>query len=113
MPQNKPEAEAQAVPGHVALDRPVRPAEWALFAPNGNYRIWSTVREEVERVAAEAGAPVTPLYVLAAEDVKAVNSVRCARAWSARDTRCCCDHNEYCAKCWPVEFRPGGVWDEA
>lgn len=44
------------------LDRVVRPRAWALFAANGNYRMWSTEREEVERLAAEAGAPVVPLY---------------------------------------------------
>lgn len=87
------------------------PRAWALFAPNGNYRIWSTVREELERVAAEAGAPITPLYELTTEEVQAVNKLRARREWMKRDlTRCNCDHNEYCQHCWPESFRPGGVW---
>ena len=31
-------------------------------------------------------------------------------AWKERDTNCNCDHNEYCGKCWPLEFREGGKW---
>ena len=31
-------------------------------------------------------------------------------AWSERDISCDCDHNEYCGKCWPLEFREGGKW---
>lgn len=33
-------------------------------------------------------------------------------AWKARDLNCGCDHNEYCSKCFPPEFRPGGTWDQ-
>ena len=55
-----------AVGGQV--ERNVMPRAWALFAPNGNYRIWSTVQAEVERVAAEAGVPLTPLYDQVAMD---------------------------------------------
>jgi len=29
-------------------------------------------------------------------------------AIKARDLNCGCDHNEYCEKCFPPEFRPGG-----
>lgn len=33
-------------------------------------------------------------------------------AWKMRDIDCGCDHNEYCEKCWPLEFRKGGYWDQ-
>lgn len=34
-------------------------------------------------------------------------------AWKARDLTCgCCDHNEYCERCYPTDFRPGGKWDK-
>ena len=32
------------------------------------------------------------------------------KAWAARETNCGCDHNEYCGKCFPIEFRDGGKW---
>ena len=94
------------------LDQPVRPRAWALFAANGNYRLWSTEREEVERLAAEAGAPVVPLYALSDDDVAAVNKRRAGKEWKRqRDLKACqCDHNEYCRHCWPEDFRPGGMW---
>lgn len=38
---------------------------------------------------------------------------RKAKAWAARDMQNChCDHNEYCGKCWPIEFRKGGEFYE-
>jgi hypothetical protein len=39
-----------------------RPVAWALFAPNGNIRMWSTDSEAVRKVAAAEGWPLTPLY---------------------------------------------------
>ncbi len=33
-------------------------------------------------------------------------------AWKERDLQCNCDHNEYCAKCWPLDFRHGGKWSQ-
>ena len=53
-----------------------------------------------------------PLYVLTSDDVAAVNAARKDRAWKTlrRLDLCRCDHNEYCQHCYPVEFRPGGVW---
>ncbi len=53
-----------------------------------------------------------PLYSLTPEDVAAVNAARKDRASKAlrRLDLCRCDHNEYCGHCFPVEFRPGGVW---
>ncbi len=69
----------ESLPVAGQVERQVRPRAWALFAPNGNYRIWSTVREEVERLAAEAGAPVTPLYDQDALDAAvAAERERCA-----------------------------------
>ena len=52
------------------------------------------------------------LYALSDEDVAAVNAARKERASKAlrRLDLCRCDHNEYCQHCYPVEFRPGGVW---
>ncbi len=33
------------------------------------------------------------------------------KAWDARlIERCKCDHSEYCERCWPADFRPGGKW---
>jgi hypothetical protein len=38
---------------------------------------------------------------------------RKAKEWAERDlTACRCDHNEYCGKCFPVEFREGGEFYE-
>lgn len=52
------------------------------------------------------------LYALTPEDVEVVNAARKARAEKVlrRLDLCKCDHNEYCRHCWPMEFRPGGVW---
>ena len=35
-----------------------------------------------------------------------------ALAWKQRDLNCGCDHNEYCGKCFPLDFRAGGKWAE-
>ena len=35
-----------------------------------------------------------------------------ALAWKQRDLNCGCDHNEYCGKCFPLDFRKGGKWDK-
>jgi len=35
-----------------------------------------------------------------------------ALAWKQRDSNCGCDHNEYCSKCFPLDFRKGGKWDK-
>ena len=55
-----------------------------------------------------------------APSVPAVTEFCCEHAWSAakqlawkeRDLSCDCDHNEYCQKCFPLEFRAGGKWDK-
>jgi hypothetical protein len=39
-----------------------QPVAWALFAPNGNIRMWSINSEAVHKVAADEGWPLTPLY---------------------------------------------------
>lgn len=31
-------------------------------------------------------------------------------AWAARDLNCGCDHNEMCERCFPPEFRKGGIY---
>lgn len=51
---------------------------------------------------------------LAQPDRKHPLQVRVDRdhAWTMRDTNCGCDHNEYCEKCWPLDFRKGGYWDQ-
>lgn len=34
-------------------------------------------------------------------------------AWGNRNfTKCNCDHIEYCAHCFPFDFRKGGYWDQ-
>lgn len=38
------------------------PKAWAIFAPNGNVRLWSTDPEPVRKLAAAEGLPLTPLY---------------------------------------------------
>ena len=55
-----------------------------------------------------------------APSVPAVPEFCCEHAWSAakqlawkeRDLSCDCDHNEYCQKCFPLEFRAGGKWNK-
>ena len=51
------------------------------------------------------------LYALTPADVGAVNAARKERAWKAarRLDLCRCDRIEYCDRCYPMEFRPGGV----
>jgi hypothetical protein len=43
----------------------------------------------------------------------------CEHSWSAakmlawkevQATKCNCDHNESCLRCWPLDFRAGGKW---
>lgn len=64
------------------------------------------------QLAREYGRDVEPLYALTPEDVAAVNAARKERASKTlrRLDLCRCDHHEYCQHCYPVEFRPGGVW---
>lgn len=40
----------------------MEPIAWAVFAENGNIRIWSPTNEAVEKMAAREGLAVTPLY---------------------------------------------------
>ena len=42
-----------------------QPVAFAVFADNGNIRIWSTNCETVRKLAEEEGVRVTPLYALA------------------------------------------------
>ena len=63
-------------------------------------------------VQATLAAKTECLYRLTPDDVAAVNAARKEAAWKAsrRLGLCRCDHIEYCQHCFPVEFRPGGVW---
>lgn len=40
----------------------MEPVAWAIFAANGNIRIWSPDQEPVRKVAEREGLPVVPLY---------------------------------------------------
>ena len=89
------------------VDQPVRP--WGRHAGDG------TPAHPAERVdqwpAHNRDRMRHAVYSLTPEEVAAVNKLRARREWMARDTaRCKCDHNEYCEHCWPMSFRPGGVW---
>lgn len=35
------------------------------------------------------------------------------KAWANRDiSKCKCDHNQYCGRCYPIEFRKGGMFEK-
>lgn len=42
----------------------VRPAAWAVFADNGNIRIWSSASEPVRKLAEDEGMKLVPLYAI-------------------------------------------------
>lgn len=48
----------------VHVDALVGPVAWAVFADNGNIRIWSSVNEPVRKLAEEQGMKLTPLYAI-------------------------------------------------
>ncbi len=51
----------------VAMKVPTRiPVAWAVFAPNGNIRLWSQNSDSVRAFADSNGLPVTPLFATAA-----------------------------------------------
>jgi hypothetical protein len=90
-----------------------------LYENDGGARVLHTnrglVRFDADMRAAQAYPDthsMTTLYALTPEDVAAANKARKEAAWKAlrRLDLCRCDHNEYCGHCYPVEFRPGGVW---
>lgn len=82
------------------------------------------------RVAVNAAYPQDPYQL--AEDVPALMQQQLAamtqerddyraaleykskreEALKARDLKCACDHNEYCSKCFPLDFREGGMFYE-
>lgn len=76
----------------------------------------ATVLAAIEAAVAAALASLSE----PAPSVPAVPEFCCEHAWSAakqlawkeRDLICDCDHNEYCQKCFPLEFRAGGKWDK-
>lgn len=75
-----------------------RPAMWAAFQAG-----WNAAKRSDEAIYAS----------IAEHYHKSVWEKRKDEAWKARDLKNChCDHNEYCGKCWPVEFRKGGEFYE-
>lgn len=46
------------------VDGPVGPVAWAVFADNGNIRIWSSASEPVRKLAEETGMKLVPLYAI-------------------------------------------------
>ena len=75
---------------------------------------------ELERLKAEADAAHAVWAARKAAGAKPKRDFCCiyslgaasARAWSSRNTRCGCDHNESCAECFPPAFHKGGYWDQ-
>ena len=61
-------------------------------------------------VAHESQEYFGDVYRLNIEDREAVNQARKARASKMLRSPCDCDHTEYCGKCYPLEFRPTGIW---
>jgi hypothetical protein len=113
--QDANEATMGAVASTAGLG-PLSPAAW--MEPG---RHWTLESEEWmahhrkdahSNVQATLAAKTECLYRLTPEDVAAVNAARKERASKAlrRLDLCRCDHNEYCGHCFPVEFRPGGMW---
>lgn len=47
--------------GEGPVDVTVRPLAWAVFADNGNIRIWSSASEPVRKLAEENGMRLIPL----------------------------------------------------
>ena len=41
------------------------PKAWAVYAENGNIRLWSANIEEAQKFATENGRPLVPLYSIA------------------------------------------------
>lgn len=46
------------------VDVSVGPVAWAVFADNGNIRIWSSASEPVRKLAEAEGLKLVPLYVI-------------------------------------------------
>ena len=46
------------------VDVPVGPVAWAVFADNGNIRIWSSASEPVRKLAEAEGMKLVPLYAI-------------------------------------------------
>lgn len=119
----QPEDTTTAGPLALSLHAGLGPLAASAWAVNGNAlggsdggpALWKRAPDAEElRMWADLGvaATVAPLYALTPEDVAAVNKARKEAAWKAalRLDLCKCDHHEYCRHCYPLEFRPGGVW---
>lgn len=56
-------SELEAARGKVeALTKPQEPVAYAIFAENGNIRLWSTEPQHVKRIAQEKGLQLVKLY---------------------------------------------------
>lgn len=44
---------------------------------------------------------------------KIIHKLYADHKWQTRNFSCDCDHNEYCDKCFPPEFRAGGEYADA
>jgi hypothetical protein len=50
------------------IDASAQPVAWAVFAPNGNCRMWSQSNDYIKAFAEQEGLPLTPLYAAAVAD---------------------------------------------
>lgn len=115
------EDKTTPLPTQVSLSEGLGPLVGPLFLLHcgavfdGERDDWDTEANSgaaVDALADQRPGETLGLYALSPEDVAAVNAARKEMAWKAlrRLDLCRCDHNEYCGHCYPVEFRPGGVW---
>jgi hypothetical protein len=99
------------------MSEPIKPRAWLceLAQEDGTTRTQIVEQDPAGLNFNDAGEPspysTAPLYAMTPEDITSVNRARREKAWRARDTKCGCDHNEYCVKCFPLAFRKGGIWD--
>lgn len=63
------------------VERRVMPRAWAVFAPNGNVRVWSTDSGPVRKLAEEEGLPLVPLYELDEMSPEFTDTARAALLW--------------------------------
>lgn len=63
------------------VERRVMPRAWAVFAPNGNVRLWSTDSEPVRKLAEKEGLPLVPLYELDEMSPEFTDTARAALLW--------------------------------
>ncbi len=77
---------------------------------------WASLKESVAIAALERDHALEQLAAMTQErdDYRAALEYKSKReeALKARDLKCACDHNEYCSKCFPLDFREGGMFYE-